>query len=129
MRAFGGQRDALLEYFVQNSQPGVIRLDGDTASGRAYLTEIIRLRNGSSHLKVPRHHAAGGLAAHSGCTLASYVCGQFAHFSEAAEQLAERLGVGAQCRPALAGQSNGGEGHRAVPGFLAPDVIGFFELA
>jgi hypothetical protein len=29
MRAFGGRRDAMVEYFVQNTHPGAIRLDGD----------------------------------------------------------------------------------------------------
>ena len=31
---------ALLDYFVQTTHPGTIRLDGDTASGRAYLCEL-----------------------------------------------------------------------------------------
>lgn len=35
------------EYFVQKTHPGVIRLDGDTASGRAYVHEIGRRRDGS----------------------------------------------------------------------------------
>jgi ketosteroid isomerase-like protein len=34
MRAFAARRDAMVEYFVQNTHPGVIRLDGDTATGR-----------------------------------------------------------------------------------------------
>jgi ketosteroid isomerase-like protein len=36
------------EYFVQTTHPGAIQLDGDTASGRAYVCEIGRLRDGSS---------------------------------------------------------------------------------
>jgi uncharacterized protein (TIGR02246 family) len=36
------------EYFVQTTHPGVIQLDGDTASGRAYVCELGRLRNGTS---------------------------------------------------------------------------------
>ena len=36
------------EYFVQTTHPGLIELDGDTASGRAYVCELGRLRNGSS---------------------------------------------------------------------------------
>ena len=36
------------EYFVQTTHPGVIRLDGDTASGRAYVCELGRLRDGTS---------------------------------------------------------------------------------
>jgi hypothetical protein len=34
MRAFAARRDAMVEYFVQNTHPGVIRLGGDTATGR-----------------------------------------------------------------------------------------------
>jgi len=56
MRAFGRRRDAMVEYFVQNTHPGAIRLDGDTASGRAYLSEVIRLRDGSSHLNYGIYH-------------------------------------------------------------------------
>src|ERR1022692_5210718 len=67
----------------------------------------------------------------------SWICGSGAlvlmvgrPFSvQAAEQVAQRPGVGAKCRPALAGQ-----GHRCflcgpVPGLLAADVAGVFELA
>jgi hypothetical protein len=34
----------------------MIRLDGDTASGRAYLQELIRLRDGSSQLNYAIYH-------------------------------------------------------------------------
>jgi len=56
MRTFGGRRDAMVEYLVQNTHPGAIRLDGDTASGRAYLSEVIRFRDGSSHLNDGIYH-------------------------------------------------------------------------
>ncbi|MGH3377346.1 MAG: YybH family protein [Actinoallomurus sp.] len=36
------------EYFVQTTHPGAIRLDGDIASGRAYVCELGRLRDGTS---------------------------------------------------------------------------------
>lgn len=36
------------EFFVQTTHPGVIELDGDTASGRAYVCELGRLHNGTS---------------------------------------------------------------------------------
>jgi ketosteroid isomerase-like protein len=36
------------EYFVQTTHPGVIQLTGDTASGRAYVCELGRLRDGGS---------------------------------------------------------------------------------
>jgi len=56
MRGFGKRRDAIVEFFIQNTHPGVIRLDGDTASGRAYMTELIRLRDGRSHLNYAIYH-------------------------------------------------------------------------
>jgi hypothetical protein len=86
IRAWGERVQALWDYFVQTTHPGTIQLDGDTASGRAYICELIRLRDGKSELnyaiyhdryqrtpdgwkfhrarlrdQVPRHHSAGGL--------------------------------------------------------------------
>ena len=46
----------LLDYFVQTTHPGTIRLDGDTASGRAYISELIRFRDGNSHLNYAIYH-------------------------------------------------------------------------
>jgi hypothetical protein len=36
--------------------PGAIQLDGDTASGRAYLCELIRFRDGRSELNYAVYH-------------------------------------------------------------------------
>jgi hypothetical protein len=47
---------AVVDYLVQTTHPGTIRLDGDTASGRAYLCELIRLRDGSSHVNYAIYH-------------------------------------------------------------------------
>ncbi|WP_406213815.1 nuclear transport factor 2 family protein [Streptomyces canus] len=47
---------SLWEFFVQNVHPGVIRLDGDTATGRAYIEEFGRMRDGSSHLNHAVYH-------------------------------------------------------------------------
>src|SRR5258707_8992491 len=47
---------ALLDSFVQTTHPGTIRLDGDTAAGRAYISEVIRFRDGSSHLNYAIYH-------------------------------------------------------------------------
>ncbi len=47
---------ALLDYFVQTTHPGTIRLAGDTASGRAYISELIRFRDGNSHLNYAIYH-------------------------------------------------------------------------
>ena len=39
-------REGLWEYFVQNAHPGPIRIDGDTAQGRAYIEEFGKFRDG-----------------------------------------------------------------------------------
>lgn len=44
------------EYFVQTTHPGTIQLDGDTATGRAYVAEFGRLRDGSSHQNHAIYH-------------------------------------------------------------------------
>jgi ketosteroid isomerase-like protein len=54
--AWRDRREALVDYFVQTTHPGTIQLDGDTASGRAYLQELIRLRDGSSHQNYAIYH-------------------------------------------------------------------------
>ena len=54
--AWRDRREALVDYFVQTTHPGTIQLDGDTASGRAYLHEVIHLRDGSSHLNYAIYH-------------------------------------------------------------------------
>jgi len=56
IRAWGERVPAVVELFVQTTHPGTIRLDGDTASGRAYMSELIRLRDGSSHLNYAIYH-------------------------------------------------------------------------
>jgi ketosteroid isomerase-like protein len=56
IRALGERRQALADYFVQTTHPGTIQLDGDTASGRAYISELIRMRDGSSHLNYAIYH-------------------------------------------------------------------------
>jgi len=87
MRTGGEQLQALLDYMVQTTHPGTIVLNGDTASGRAYMSELplSRWQVGAElwHLprplpahfgrlevhrarlrdQIPRHHAAGGLGA------------------------------------------------------------------
>jgi ketosteroid isomerase-like protein len=42
IRAGSERLQGLLDCFVQTTHPGAIRLDGDTASGRAYLSELAR---------------------------------------------------------------------------------------
>jgi ketosteroid isomerase-like protein len=56
IRAGGERLQSQWDFFVQTTHPGTIQLDGDTASGRAYLQELIRLRDGSSHLNYAIYH-------------------------------------------------------------------------
>jgi len=56
IRGWSDRRDALVEHFIQTTHPGTIQLDGDTATGRAYLHELIRLRDGSSYLNYAIYH-------------------------------------------------------------------------
>lgn len=44
------------EYFVYQTHPGTIRLEGDTAVGRAYVSEFGHTRNGSSQLHYSLYH-------------------------------------------------------------------------
>ena len=46
IRAGGERLQAQWEFFVQNTHPGTIQLDGDTAAGRAYIQELARTRDG-----------------------------------------------------------------------------------
>ena len=56
IRAWGERVPAFVDYLVQTTHPGMIRLDGDTASGRAYLQELIGLRDGRSELNYAIYH-------------------------------------------------------------------------
>lgn len=44
------------EFFLQATHPGTIQLDGNTASGRAYLTEFGRMRDGNSQWHFALYH-------------------------------------------------------------------------
>jgi ketosteroid isomerase-like protein len=55
IRAGVERLQALWEYFVQTTHPGVTELDGDTAAGRAYLQELMRGASGS-HLNFGIYH-------------------------------------------------------------------------
>ena len=56
IRAGGERLQAQWDFFVQTTHPGTIQLDGDTATGRAYIQELIRLRDGSSHANYAIYH-------------------------------------------------------------------------
>jgi ketosteroid isomerase-like protein len=46
-------QETLWRFFVQNTHPGALQLDGDTAVGRAYVYEFGRMRDG----RAQAHHA------------------------------------------------------------------------
>jgi ketosteroid isomerase-like protein len=46
IRAVGEKLQAQWDFFIQNSHPGAVVLDGDTAAGRTYTYEIARMRDG-----------------------------------------------------------------------------------
>jgi ketosteroid isomerase-like protein len=56
IRAWGARVPDVVEFFVQNTHPGTIKIDGDTATGRAYMHEVIRLRDGTSDLNYAIYH-------------------------------------------------------------------------
>jgi ketosteroid isomerase-like protein len=56
IRAWGEQVPRVVDYLVQTTHPGAIRIDGDTATGRAYMSELIRLRDGGSQLNYATYH-------------------------------------------------------------------------
>ncbi|MGH3157664.1 MAG: YybH family protein [Streptosporangiaceae bacterium] len=56
IRALGEMLQGQLDYFVQTTHPGTIKLAGDTAAGRAYMSEIMRFRDGRSELNYGIYH-------------------------------------------------------------------------
>jgi ketosteroid isomerase-like protein len=56
IRAWGERVPDLVDFLVQNTHPGTIALDGDTASGRAYMSELGRARDGRSMLNYAIYH-------------------------------------------------------------------------
>jgi len=46
----------LWDYLVQATHPGTVQLEGDTASGRAYVLSFGGMREGSSHLNYSVYH-------------------------------------------------------------------------
>ena len=56
IRAWGEGVPDLVDLLVQTTHPGTIQLDGDTATGRAYMCELIRLRDGRSELNYAIYH-------------------------------------------------------------------------
>ena len=56
IRAWGERVPTLVDYLVQTTHPGTIRLEGDTATGRAYIQELGRGRDGRTELNYAIYH-------------------------------------------------------------------------
>ncbi|GAA5180232.1 hypothetical protein GCM10023322_12070 [Rugosimonospora acidiphila] len=56
IRAGGERLQAQWDFFVQTTHPGTIQLDGDTASGRAYIQELARTLDGRQGLNYAIYH-------------------------------------------------------------------------
>jgi ketosteroid isomerase-like protein len=56
IRAGIERMQGLWSYFVQITHTGAIRLEGDSATGRAYITELGHKRDGTSELNYSLYH-------------------------------------------------------------------------
>jgi ketosteroid isomerase-like protein len=56
IRAWGERVPDVVEYLVQNSHSGTIELNGDAASGRVYIQEIVSARDGRSGVNFAVYH-------------------------------------------------------------------------
>jgi len=56
IRAWGARVPEVVEYLVQTAHPGTILLDGDTASGRVFIHELVSARDGRSGLNYAIYH-------------------------------------------------------------------------
>ncbi|MGM9330844.1 YybH family protein [Streptomyces murinus] len=56
IRAGNGRMQAEWEFFVQNTHPGAIRLEGDTAYGRAHIHQLGCMRDGMPGVNFALYH-------------------------------------------------------------------------
>lgn len=56
IRDVGEQLQSRWDFFVQNSHPGAVNLDGDTATGRTFIQEIVRTLDGLEGLNYAIYH-------------------------------------------------------------------------
>jgi uncharacterized protein (TIGR02246 family) len=56
IRAVGEQLQSQWDVFVQTTHPGSIRVDGDDATGRAYIQELVRTHDGHEGLNFAIYH-------------------------------------------------------------------------
>lgn len=73
IRAGGERLQSQWDFFVQTTHPGTILLDGDTATGRAYVQELARTLDGRQGLNYAVYHdryqrTTGAGSSPSGCT-------------------------------------------------------------
>jgi hypothetical protein len=66
IRAWGEKVPTFVDFLVQTTYPGIIALDGDLASGRAYMQELGRARDGRSALNYAVDTTATGGRATAG---------------------------------------------------------------
>jgi ketosteroid isomerase-like protein len=95
IRAAGERREAVVDYFIQTTHPGMIQLDGDTASGRAYMFEA-------------REHAGAEVGARDrslaqGCEDPQARAGAAAHVQSPAERAERTQRAGGRVKHAIGG--------------------------
>ena len=56
VRAWGARVPEFVDFLIQTTHPGSIQLDGDTATGRACLQELIRTRDGHCEVNFAIYH-------------------------------------------------------------------------
>ena len=56
IRAWGAGVPDFVEYLVQTAHPGTVLLDGDTASGRVFIHELVSARDGRSGQNYAIYH-------------------------------------------------------------------------
>jgi ketosteroid isomerase-like protein len=56
IRTKGEQLQAQWDFFVQNTHPGAVQLDGDTATGRAFMQELGRALDGRQGVNYAIYH-------------------------------------------------------------------------
>ncbi|MBO2450619.1 nuclear transport factor 2 family protein [Actinomadura barringtoniae] len=54
--AQGERLQARWDFFVQNTHPGAVQIDGDTATGRAYIHEVVRTLDGIEGVNFAVYH-------------------------------------------------------------------------
>ena len=56
IRGWGDGVEEFVDYLIQTTHPGSLRIDGDTASGRAHMQELVRTREGYSEVNFAIYH-------------------------------------------------------------------------